>query len=319
MMFVKTIRNFSLALSCLVALSSGVGAQPSERSYVYKTPEEAVSALIAATKADDKVEILAILGTNVKDLIDSGDETADSSERETFVAAYEEKHAIVRDKEGRAILEVGAQSWPFPIPLVLEKKDNEWVFDGKTGIEEVLDRRIGRNELSAIEVMSAYVDAQGEYYRLNPDQSVVRHFAPRIASRPGKHDGLYWQTGEGEKPSPLGPLVAQAEREGYAAVSQDVDRPYHGYRYRVLTGQGKHAKGGAYSYIEDDLMFGGFGLIAYPDTYGVSGVMTFIVNQDGVVYEKNLGQDTAVSVRKIDMFDPDDTWHAFEFGESRDK
>lgn len=312
MTIMKTMRAVSFGLFCVLIAHSGVQAESVNNDRAYKTPEEAVTALVAAVQANDETEMLAILGMT-KDAVASGDEIADKAERAAFLASYEARRAIVLDKEGRrAILEIGEQSWPFPVPLTAKPKDGQWAFDGPAGIETIIDRRIGRNELSAEQVLLAYVDAQRDYYRLNPEKAMVPHFAQRIASQPGKRDGLYWQTGPDQPQSPLGPLIAQAGHEGYQPIRQGEDRPYHGYRYRVLTAQGPHAEGGAYDYIQNGLMFGGFGLIAYPETYGVSGVMTFIVNQDGAIYEKNLGKETSSLVQKITRFDPDATWSLVE-------
>ena len=308
------LRNLIL----LVVLLAGFGlsglptaqaaAKTSAGPALYATPEEAASALALAVKANDKAALAAIFGPQAKEFINTGD-PAEDADRAAFSAAYEAKHSLEPAEKGDGrILHVGEQDWSFPVPLVKEAKSGLWFFDGKAGAEEILNRRIGRNELSVMEVCRAYVDAQNEYYRLNPEKSSIAHFARHIVSTAGKRDGLYWQTGAGEAPSPLGELLAGAAADGHAAKQGDV-RPYHGYRYRVLTGQGKHAPGGAYSYDEGGVMFGGFALIAQPDVWGVSGVMTFVVNQDGVIYEKNLGKDTPALAQKITVFDPDETWH----------
>ena len=303
----------TLLLAIMVV--AGASSARAESARTYDSPQNAVKALMDAAKANNKDELLKILGPEAKDLVFSGDETADNAERAKFVKAYETKHGLVSyiadeqaGKPERLFLEVGGAQWPFPIPIVADQSGKRWFFDGKAGVDELLSRRIGHNELAAIEVCRAYVDAQYEYYRLNPEKSPVPHFARKIASSPGKHDGLYWETKPGEAESPLGALVASAADDGYTPVRQGEDMAYYGYRYRVLTGQGEHAAQGAFSYVGADLMFGGFALLAYPENYGVSGVMTFIVNQDGMVYEKNLGKDTGRLATKITSFDPDDTW-----------
>lgn len=294
-------------LGAAVAAAAQQGAQPG-RSYA--TPQEAVTALIEASRAEDTQALYKVLGPGSKKLIESGDAVADKADRAAFVAAYQEKNALVpdADNKNRYQLEIGADAWPFPIPLV-SGKSGRWSFDAKAGAEALIARRIGHNELSAMQVCLAYADAQKEYYRLNPDRAGTAHYAARIASRPGQRDGLYWATGAGEPPSPLGALAAAAESGGYARGKQGQDVPYFGYRYRVLTRQGRHATGGERSYTAGGLMSGGFALLAYPAVYGSSGVMTFMINQDGVIYEKNLGKDTVSLARAITAFDPDASWH----------
>lgn len=313
-------------------LLGGAGWARAEAPKSFPSPESAVKAMVEAFKADNRAELLKIFGPEAEDMVNSGDETADKAERAAFVKAYKTKHALVpyedaleeakagetgaTAKAGKAApgperrtLEVGEKNWPFPIPLVADATGKQWSFDTKAGLDDVLDRRIGRNELSAIEVCRAYVDAQYDYYKLNPDNAIIPHFAARVISSPGKRDGLYWETKEGEPESPMGGRIAEASAEGYAVPQQGKQKAYHGYLYRILTGQGKHAQQGAFNYMGgDDLMFGGFALLAVPANYGVSGVMTFMVNQDGAVYEKNLGEDTAALASKITVFDPDPTW-----------
>ena len=301
---------FFLTLVC----AFGAKDNPAFAAQSYDSPEAAVKALVEAIKAENKEAVIKILGSGARDSIESGNSEIDSAERAAFVAAYEAKNTLVVDEadKNRRILQIGENNWPFPIPLMSDKQ-GRWTFDGKAGADEILARHVGRNELSVIEVCRAYVDAQYDYYRLNPDKAVIPHFAQKIVSQPGKRDGLYWETKPGEAESPLGPFVASAADEGRKkGEKQGEAAPYHGYRYRILTSQGKHAPKGAYSYVEKGLMFGGFALIAYPDAYGVSGVMTFMVNQDGVIYEKNLGKNTPAVAQKITSFDPDDTWSKTE-------
>jgi hypothetical protein len=233
---------------------------------------------------------------------------ADSNIRQNFVSAYDAKHTIEMEGDGTQTLVVGSDDWPFPIPLV--NKAGQWQFDTKAGLDEILRRRIGRNELSAIQVSLAYVQAQNEYASLNPAGLGRGVYAQRIVSRPGKKDGLYWPTAAGEEPSPLGDLVAQAAAEGYGTGSTPI--PYHGYYYRILTRQGATASGGAYDYLAKGKMIGGFALIAYPAEYGNSGIMTFMVNQDGTVFQKDLGDRTEKFARRIETFDPAAGWQKVE-------
>jgi hypothetical protein len=255
---------------------------------------------------DNKEELLKILGPEGKDLVWSGDEVSDRQRRDKFEKAYDEQHRL--DAEGdKEVLVVGKNNWPFPIPII--KKDGKWIFDTAGGKEEILNRRIGRNELDTIQTMLAIVDAEREYATKDHDGDGILKYAQKFKSDPGKKNGLYWETKEGQEPSPLGPLVAEARQEGYfEKKSSEKPSPYHGYFYRILTAQGPHAAGGAYEYIVDGKMIGGFAVVAYPAEYGNSGVMTFIVNHDGVVYQKDLGDDTEQKAKAMERFDPDETW-----------
>jgi hypothetical protein len=270
----------------------------------FNTPEEAVGALVSAAKAADAEAILAVLGPDGQEIISSGDPVADNNTREQFVAAYDAKHAIEFEGNGTQTLIIGDDDWPFPIPLT--NNAGKWQFDTKAGLDEILSRRIGRNELSAIQVAQAYVQAQNEYAVLDPAGLGRGVYAQRIVSRPGKKDGLYWPTTEGETPSPLGDLAAKASAEGYKAGEKPI--PYHGYYYRILTRQGAAASGGAYDYLVKGKMKGGFALIAVPAEYGNSGIMTFVVNHDGIVFQSDLGPNTTKVAAKIDAFSPDQTW-----------
>ncbi|OPY07070.1 MAG: hypothetical protein A4E66_02105 [Syntrophus sp. PtaB.Bin001] len=277
----------------------------------YGSPEEAVQALIAAMKSHDKKQIGVVLGPYSKDIVSSGDEVADRETLEKFINLYDEKNKIEKAGDSKVVLLVGEKDWPLPIPIV--QKGKRWVFDTKSGKEEILNRRIGRNELAVIKVCEAYVDAQQEFALMDTDGDGLFEYAQKFWSTPGKKDGLYWETKEGEEPSPLGPFVAKAKREGYVKSSaSDQPQPYHGYFYRILKGQGKNARGGAYDYVVNGNMIGGFALVAYPAQYGNSGIMTFIVNQDGVVYQKNLGKNTANTAQAMKIFDPDKTWQKVE-------
>lgn len=277
----------------------------------FKSPEEAAKALIDAVKTNDDKELLIILGPEGKEVISSGDEVSGKSWRDRFVKAYDEMNKLVSENDKKVILNVGHDEWPYPIPIV--KAGQNWFFDTKAGKEEILNRRIGRNELNAIQVCLAYVDAQREYLMEDRDENMLLEYAHRLISREGEKDGLYWETKEGEEPSPLGPLIAKAAVEGYTGKRPIGRRtPYHGYYYRILKSQGKNARGGEYDYVVDGKMIGGFALVAYPAEYGNSGVMTFIVNQDGVVYQKNLGKDSEKIASAMIKFDPDKTWKKVE-------
>jgi len=277
----------------------------------FKTADEAVKALADAVKGDDTKELLAIFGPGGKEIIFSGDEVADKTGRDRFVKSYEEMNRLVEENDNRIILHVGNQDWPFPIPLV--KRGEDWYFDTREGKEEILNRRIGRNELNAIQVCLAYVDAQFEYALKKRESGGLPEYAQRIMSEKEKKNGLYWEASEGEEQSPLGPLMAKAIKEGYTGKKPGRKPvPYHGYYYRILKSQGTHAIGGTYDYIVKGKMIGGFALVAYPAEYGNSGMMTFIVNHDGVVYERNMGKNTEKIATTMAKFDPDNAWKKVE-------
>lgn len=269
----------------------------------FSSTEEAVKAAITAAKNDDDKELIAIFGPGSTELLHSGDPVADKQRRAAFLKAYDEKNRLLTQGED-TILVVGKDDWPLPIPLV--KKGNGWMFDAAKGKEEVLNRRIGQNELNTIQVVLAYVDAQREYAMKDRDGDGLLEYAQSFRSDGGKKNGLYWPAKSGEEQSPLGELAARAVKAGYKAA--DKPFPFHGYYYRILTAQGKDAPGGAYSYIVKGSMIGGFGLVAYPAEYGNSGVMTFIVNHDGKVFEKDLGKNTATIAAGMKEYNPDKTW-----------
>lgn len=289
-----------------VVLAPSVGDAKTGKQDTFPSPQDAVDALIAAVKADDVRAIVHVLGPEGRELASSGDPVADAATREKFASAYDESHEVQTEGE-RATLILGNDAYPFPIPLIAHA--SEWRFDTEAGAEEILDRRIGENELAVVEVMRAYVDAQREYAEADRDGKGVQ-YARHILSRPGLKDGLYWPTDEGEPESPLGPLIADARSEGYSAKRKTRPSPYHGYVFRILTEQGKDAEGGARDYIVRGRMIGGFGLVATPADYANSGVKTFIVNQEGRVFEKDLGDNTARLARRIDAFNPDSSWTA---------
>lgn len=312
MMPLATIRPFRrLAATVLTVLAVALAAPHSAVAATQRTfasAEAAAQALADALKTHDKQALLAVLGAEAQPLISSGDPVADQKVRNRFVKSYAEAHSLVSGHDGQTVLQIGTDDWPFPIPLV--KSEAGWRFDAAAGKEEVLDRRIGANELSAIQACLAYVDAQREYYEANPENSSLLHYAQKLASTPGKRDGLYWDVKPDEEQSPLGPEFASARSEGYAAAGKG--DPYHGYYFRILTAQGPAASGGAYDYLAQGQMMGGFGLIAYPAKWDNSGVMTFIVNHDGVVFQQDLGPDTLAAATAIKAFNPGDGWTPVE-------
>jgi len=294
------MKNNWIAFFFAALIGSGTQALAQQS---FATPEDAVSALVDAAKAENQERIAEVLGPGGQDVAKSGDNVADRNAREKFLAEYDAKHALELEGDGTQTLIIGEDDWPFPIPLV--NKDGQWQFDTKAGINEILARRVGKNELSAIQVCLAYVQAQNEYAALDP-MGNGRAYARRIVSRKGKKDGLYWPTQVGQEPSPLGDLAASASAEGYRVGARPI--PYHGYFYRILTKQGAGAEGGAYDYLAKGRMIGGFALIAFPAEYGNSGIMTFMVNHDGTVFQKDLGPRTARLAARIDSYAPDGTW-----------
>ncbi len=287
--------------AALVAPERVAAADTAQKRFA--TPEAAVEALVAAAKANDRAALLALFGSESQEIVESGDPVADREGVERFVERYTVKHRIVKVGDLLAVLEIGDDYWPFPIPIV--KDSAGWRLDGEAGEDEIVSRRIGRNELAAIQACLAYVDAQREYYARDPETGGLLHYARRFASTPGKRDGLYWPSAEGEEPSPLGPAFDEANEAGYALGKSSEPAPFHGYYFRILEGQGAKAPGGAYSYVVGDKLVGGFGLVAYPAVYGASGVMTFLVSHDGVVYQKDLGPETVARAKAIRVFDLD--------------
>ncbi len=296
--FPSLARRAVLTATVLIVGMASVanGQQP------FKTTEEAADALVSAIRSGDRRGILTVLGRDGVDIVSSGDPVADSSARQRVLEAYDARHQIVAEGDDKAALIIGREDWPFPIPLV--RKDGSWRFDTAAGRAEILYRRIGRNELSAIQACLAYADAQHEYAEKGIAGNGV--YARRIVSRPGKTDGLYWPAQSGEDESPLGELAASAAVEGYRAGQGRM--PYHGYYYKILTRQGPNAAGGVLDYIVRGKMVGGFALVAYPAQYGNSGVMTFVVNHQGTIYEKDLGRRTAAIASGMIGFNPDGTW-----------
>jgi hypothetical protein len=274
---------------------------PSRAQESYKSPEDAAAALAAAVKAGPK-DIMKVLGRAAEDIVSSGDEVADADIRQRFTSMFDQKHSIKAEGNKTATLMLGPDDFPFPIPLVNTR--NGWEFDTDEGRIEVLRRRIGRNELDAIQTVLAYVDAQNEYADKDRGEG-VGVYAQRIVSSPGKKDGLFWR--DDSDPSPLGTLAAEASREGYE-TGDGRPAPYHGYYFHILKGQGRDAPGGALNYVVKGKMIGGFALIAWPAEYGNSGVMTFLVSHAGTVYQKDLGKRTEFIAERTTLFDPDETW-----------
>ncbi len=275
----------------------------------FKSPKDAFNALVAAAKNNDTKELLAIFGPEGKEIISSGDAVADTAARKRFVKAAGEaiKFSKLDDKTTLAV--IGKDEWCFPIPLV--KTGPEWAFSTAEGKEEIMNRRIGRNELNTIQVFLAYVAAQREYAGKDRNGDGIQ-YAQHFLSRKGKKDGLYWEATPEEEISPLGPLLARAAEEGYAFRKGEKPVPYHGYYFKILKSQGSNAPGGELDYVVDGKMVGGFGLLAYPAEYGVSGIMTFVVNQQGIVYEKDLGFRTKEIAKAMIKYDPDKTWKKVE-------
>jgi hypothetical protein len=293
-----------VAVALLVAGCARKEDAAADAAKGFGTPEAAVAALVDALKKNDLDAAGKLLGPRSAELLDSGDPVADANDRASFIERYTAKNSIAVEGD-KATLLIGENEWPVPVPLV--KRDGQWMFDGEAGIDEIIYRRIGENELGAIDVMYGYVNAQNAYAAEGRDGDPAGIYALKLVSDEGLHNGLYWPTAEGEPASPAGPFVAGAAAEGYAAGA---GTPYHGYLYRMLYAQGEHANGGAREYFKNGLLTEGFAGIAWPADYGASGVMTFIVNQDGVVFQKDLGEDTAKIVETIQRFDPDSTWTA---------
>ena len=296
-----------VALLVGLSVAAGCAKQPDADAGGFKAPEDAVTALVAAMQKGDMAALQGLLGPGSEELLDSGDPVQDASDRADFLAAYAAKHALIDDGADRKVLVTGEDDWPMPVPIV--KRDGRWWFDGEAGTDEMIYRRVGANELGAIDVSRGFVEAQLEYASEGRDGDPAGIYALKLISDEGLHNGLYWATADDEPPSPAGPFVAAAAEEGYRAGGAD-RTPYHGYYYRMLYAQGANANGGAREYFKDGLMTEGFALVAWPADYGSSGVQTFIVNRDGVVFQKDLGEDTATAVESIQSFDPDSTWIA---------
>jgi hypothetical protein len=315
--------GMSISVACGVAVAATATPVRKEMSIfapvlkssqaTFDTADLAIEALVTALRANDETRLGAILGSKGNRLISSGDTVADAQNRERFLRAYDASNKLVLSGLGgmggktHAQLFIGSDAWPLPIPVV-ELVVGQWRFDTTSGEAEILARRVGANELAAIQVCLAIVDAQREFTRRDADGDGLREYASRFVSAPSKRDGLFYPTTDDEAPSPLGPLVAAAAKEGYSKAGASTLSPYHGYYYKILTEQGVHAPGGAYRYYVKGKMLAGFALLAYPARYGASGVMSFIVSQDGVVHQKNLGANTAAMAARYTTFNPDRTW-----------
>ncbi|HUO34154.1 MAG TPA: DUF2950 domain-containing protein [Candidatus Acidoferrum sp.] len=293
-----------LAMSTVLA---GCSKSSKPSVSVFGTPDEAARALIgAAVSSDRTAAALALFGPDSKDLISSGDPVQDKEAIDAFVARYNVMHRWRRMPDDSQMLLVGADNYPFPIPL--KKNGNgKWYFDTVAGREEILNRRIGRNELAVIGICRAVAQAEDEYHSQTHDGAKTKQYALKFISDPGKQNGLFWQSQEGQPPSPLGPLAAYATAEGYA-VKPDAHKPFHGYFFHMLTGQSDKARGGAKQYVVDGKIVAGFAFVAYPAQYGNSGVMSFMINQDGVLLEKDLGKTTTLTATAMTEFDPDEEW-----------
>jgi hypothetical protein len=306
----KTSELFDLlkvaALATLLFACFAVDSTAQQKGQkTFSSPEEASQAVVATLQNNDEKALLEILGPTAKLIVSSGDPIEDAENHATFVSKYEEMHRFVKERDGSVTLYIGAENWPTPIPL--EMKGNLWFFDTEAGEKEILFRRIGRNEYSAIRICQEIVAAQKEYHTMQDNE-----YAKQIYSDEGQHDGLYWKVPEGEPQSPIGPLVASAVAEGYAKGKAGPPTPYRGYFFHILTRQGNDAPSGAKSYILNGKMTQGFAFVAYPAEYRSSGVMTLIVNQDGIVYQKDLGKKTKVLGRAMQEYNPDPSWQPAE-------
>jgi hypothetical protein len=288
-----------LLMACFPLRS--MSQQPGQKTF--SSAEEASNALVTAVENNDQKAMLDLLGADGKQIVSSGDDTEDAHSRAEFVQAYKEMHRLAREPDGSTTLYIGAKNWPTPIPLA--HKGHSWYFDTDAGKREILFRRIGRNETSAIRICRELVAAEKDYRRIQPEE-----FAEKILSDAGRRNGLYWPVAAGDAQSPIGPLVAAAVTEGYADNGREIVKtPYRGYYFHILKGQGEHAPGGAKSYVINGKMTEGFAFVAHPAEYRSSGVMTFIVGADGSVFQKDLGKDTAAAAKALKQFDPDASWH----------
>lgn len=292
-----------VALSLAVSVSPLLAAQQSGQK-TFGTAAEASHALVKAVQSDDEPALLSILGPDAKELISSGDPAEDKNNREEFVRKYKQMHRLVNEPDGTTTLYIGAENWPTPIPLV--RNGDAWYFDTPAGKKEILYRRIGKNELGVIQVCREMVDAEKEYFSKPHDGESPQQYAEKLSSDPGKHNGLYWETSGGQPESPIGPLIAAAAADGNPENSAQKPAPFMGYYFRILTAQ-KTAKG-SHSYIVDGKMTGGFAFVAYPAEYRSSGVKTFMVDQDGIVYQKDLGAHTATLAKTLNRYEHDASW-----------
>jgi len=300
----------AVVLSLVLLLTQGCARQAT-----FDSADQAANSAAAAIRAHDTAQLKKVLGAESDEIISSGDEVADKNRMDEFLKAYDEKHELVAAKDGSMTLIIGKSDWPLPIPIV--QSAGKWRFDTKAGKEEILNRRIGRNELDAIQSCLAVLDAQREYASLDRNADGLREYAAKFVSDPGKKNGLFWPTAENEAPSPLGPFAAAAAEEGYKPAERPTNvsrRPYHGYYFRILTAQGPNAPGGAMDYMVGGRLIGGFAIVAWPADYDNSGIMTFIMNHDGIVYQRDLGDDTAKTAASMAAYDPGPAWQKVEPG-----
>jgi hypothetical protein len=314
----RLVSDCALIVAYAVLLLAACGcasSAPASQQEQFASPDAAAASLVAALRRQDEARLKQILGPQGAHILSSGDLVSDRADADRFLALYDENHWVQPEVNGSTTLVVGQAAWPFPVPIV--KAGDAYAFDTETGKEEILNRRIGRNELSAQQVCLAIADAQRDYVALQANGSDLPEYAWKLVSDPGKKNGLYWPTAEGEPPSPLGPLFATATAEGYGgsgaskpsgAANGSGSKPYHGYHYRLLTAQGPHASGGALDYLVNGRLIGGFAVVAYPAQYGNSGIMTFITNHDGIVYQRDLGPGTPRTAPALVNFDPGPGW-----------
>ena len=300
--------SFTLFAALLLLAPASLAQQGNEKTFA--SPGDATLALYTAVKSNDSQTLAAILGSNSNDILHTGDDVADKNMGDNFIRRYEQMHRVVIEPDQTATLYIGAENWPLPISIV-KNSSSAWYFDTESGKTEILQRRVGTNENDAIEILHGLVDAQRDYASEPRDGEKSKHYALRFISNEGKQNGLYWKTGENEPASPIGPQLVSATNEGYNP-QQGKESPFHGYYYRILTKQGSAAKGGARDYLVDGKLTRGFAFVAYPAEYRNSGVMTFIVAQDGVVYQKDLGPQTSDLAAAMKEYNPDATWESAE-------
>jgi len=304
-------RGLTVFIGIIVLMAFGILAAAQDiKQREFKSPQDAFNALLDAAKNNDTKELLAIFGPGSRDVVSSGDAVADTLARARFVKSAAEGVKFSKFNDRTLLVYIGKDSWCYPIPLV--KSGEGWIFFTEDGKEEIINRRIGRNELNTIRVALAYVGAQREYASKGHDGDTVLQYAQHFLSQEGKKDGLYWETAPGEESSPLGPFIARATEEGYAFRKGEKPSPYHGYYFKILKRQGSNAPGGELDYVVNGKMVKGFGLVAYPAEYGISGIMTFVVNQEGVVYERDLGPKTEEIAKATTAYNPDKTWKKVE-------
>ena len=301
---IVTIASAWLLFLLSVGVWSSAAQEPGQKTFA--SPQEAGAALQAAVQSNGTADDIAVLGASAANLVSSGDEVQDNNNREMFLKRYQQMNRWAAESNGNETMYIGAENWPFPIPL---KKNSagQWYFDTKEGAQEILFRRIGKNEMQAIQVCEGLANAQQDYFQQLHDGSTVHQYAQRILSEEGKQNGLYWKVESGQPESPIGPLVAHATAQGYGATGGKPE-PFHGYYYHTLKAQGPHARGGAKSYIVDGNMTGGFAFVAYPAEYRNSGVMTFLIDKNGVVFQKDLGPTTVEIGKAMTAYNPDKTW-----------